>query len=200
MILDTGVSLTPSLISSHVKETPSEDYLDYNGHGTHVAGIAISDTCNEVELISCKIHKPFQDPIELTVNCLKRAIKEKVDVINYSSSGPVPDPKEFQALKRVIKAGIKFVVAAGNNGLNLKLTPNYPASYKIPGIIVVGNLNDDGSVARTSNYGLNYMVWEKGQDVYSTLPNGLYGPMSGTSMSAAKRSNRILKGLCNETN
>ena len=54
------------------------------------------------------------------------------------------------------------------------------------GVIVVSALDSEMQLAEFSNTvdGLPYGIAAPGKDIYSTLPNSLYGPQSGTSMAA----------------
>jgi major intracellular serine protease len=200
--IDTGVSLTHSSISSHVKEPFNENYQDNHGHGTHIAGLILKDTCKEVEFISCKYYDrdsdSEEDRIALSLYCFQKARLLKVDFLNYSSSGRNYYQPEYNLIKAIIANGTKVIVAAGNDSLNLSVWKRYPAAYKIPGLIVVGNLTPSGYTNLTSNYGLNGMQWEMGSDIRSTLPNGQFGVMSGTSQATAIKTNKLIKRRCNE--
>lgn len=198
MEIDTGVDLTHKEIRDHVKRTTIDDYIDYDIHGTHIAGTILKGTCKQVQLISCKIYttRAEQDIIANSLYCLTKANLLKVDFINYSSTGNINYLREYELLKKVTSNGTKVIVAAGNQGESLKYTKIYPAEYQLDNIIVVGNLDHNGEKHRTSNYGWPGMVWEHGTDTYSTLPNGKYGRLTGTSMATAVHTNRLLKREC----
>lgn len=201
MVIDTGVSLSHDEISSHVKDLNPINYIDDHGHGTHVAGLVLKNTCKEIELISCKYFYEKDEANERiikTINCFKEALKQKVQIINYSSVGSAYFKEEYKVIQQLEKAGIILVTAAGNENKDISMNSNpaYPAKYNLKNIIVVGNLNDDGSKVFSSNYGLKGMVWEKGMHQYSTLPYNKFGYMSGTSQATAKRTNRILIKWC----
>jgi len=196
--IDSGVDLTHPEVREHVNISNwngNTDYLDQQGHGTHIAGIILKDTCQQVELTSCKyydVDNNNKQNIDNTIKCFKRAITEHFDIINYSSGGPDPSPLELDVLKQ-IKTTI--VVAAGNNNADLNIQHYYPASYGLSNIIIVGNL-DGYKRNESSSFGLINMVWEEGTRIYSFFPGGRYGIMTGTSQAAAFRTNRILRGMC----
>lgn len=201
MIVDTGIDLSHKEIKQYVKEEDWDlpDYFDSHGHGTHVAGLVLKDLCPEVQMISCKYTTGRM--VTYTSNsviCFKKALKENVDLINYSSGGSFANEDEFLTLLDLDLKHITFVTASGNNGEDLSNPFNnfYPAKYKLSNIIVVGNLNEDGTRNSTSNYGLKGMFWEVGTNVLSTLPNSEFGYMTGSSMATAVKSNKILKGMC----
>ena len=52
--IDTGVDTSHPEIAVHIKNKNSIlDYFDFNGHGTHIAGLILKNTCPEVQLQSC---------------------------------------------------------------------------------------------------------------------------------------------------
>lgn len=201
--IDTGVSKGfHQEIDTHLaKHVLNElDYTDSNGHGTHVAGIILKDVCSEIELESCSyfdFFSPKGNDIEY-IKCLRNAILEKPDFINISSGGPGYDQEEYGLLNILSNLNIKIIVAAGNDSKDLSIAGNdyYPAKYKIANLIPVGNLNPFKVKNSSSNYGLPNEVWEIGTEIRSTLNNGKYGYMSGTSMSAAAYTNKLLKEKC----
>lgn len=201
LVIDSGTDLSHIEISSHVKNPDSINYLDLLGHGTHVSGIILKNTCKEIELISCTYwfeNDDSKERINKSINCFRKALKYKVQIVNYSSIGSIYYLEEYKVLKQLEKAGIILVTAAGNDNKDIGLdkNPAFPAKYLLKNIIVVGSLTDDGFKANSSNYGLKGMVFEKGVYIYSTLPNGKFGYMTGTSQATAKRTNKILLKWC----
>lgn len=176
------------------------DYVDNNGHGTHVAGIILKDVCDQVELISCKYwddKKPKQTKTSSN-ECFRKALDIVPDYVNYSSGGKGYDEEEVDVLMQLGLKNVTVIVAAGNNGEDLSQPENeyYPAGLEIDNVIPVGSVNWRGDRSRTSNYGLPAMVWELGEYVHSTLPNGKFGYMSGTSQATARHTNRLIRQRC----
>jgi len=202
LVIDTGIFEHKDFKSQIVKHAGyDEDYIDDHGHGTHIAGIVMKNVCPQVQLSSCKYLIPgikSEDLMKRLYNCYNRAIKEKVDIINYSSSGLEPDEKEFELIKRM--RNIVFVTSAGNNGYNLKVKPEFPAMYDLLNVVAVGNLIEKNVRNPMSNYGLKDMEWEVGTNIWSTIPNNQYKFMSGTSQATATHTNRLLKQRCKELN
>lgn len=176
-----------------------EDYKDDHGHGTHIAGIILKDTCPQVTLTSCKYmvnEKDLNQNFANSLNCFKKAITRHFDIINYSSGGNFFSQDEEDVLNQIHDT--KIVVAAGNLNQDLHVHPYYPASYHISTIIPVGNL--DGMMKnKSSNYGLQHMVWERGTNILGYLPGGRYGYMTGTSQATARHTNLLLKEMCNDS-
>lgn len=99
---------------------------------------------------------------------------------------------EDEILKAAIaNSSMLFIVAAGNGdsvtgkGLDIDQSPFYPASYDLDNIISVANINCDGTLHASSNYGaVSVDLAAPGSYILSTTPGNSYGYMSGTSMAA----------------
>jgi major intracellular serine protease len=89
----------------------------------------------------------------------------------------------YKAIKAAVDKGISVVCAAGNNGDANHSTNEYayPGAYGI--VIEVGASDKLDQVASFSNTNNRIDVVAPGVDVLSTMPNGLWARMSGTSMA-----------------
>lgn len=203
MVIDTGV-FPHKDFKSKIIDHPSydEDYIDDHGHGTHVTGIIMKDVCENVKLISCKYwiaNDKTGKQMERLYHCLKRAKKEKVDFINYSSSGNELDETEYDLIEELSQNGTKIVVSAGNDNRNLQKTPAFPAMYDIKEMVVVGSLKKDNKTRLpNSNYGKSKMKWEIGEEIKSTDIKDTYSVMTGTSQATAFHTNKLIKLKCKE--
>ena len=89
---------------------------------------------------------------------------------------------------------VLIVLAAGNDGKNVDIEPNYPEDTPdkktelVNNVIKVGAINynyGEGVVADFSNYGAsNVDVFAPGVKIYATIPNGKYKYEQGTSMAS----------------
>lgn len=62
----------------------------------------------------------------------------------------------------------------------------FPADYELSNIISVTAIDKGKNVLPTSNWGVRTVdIAAPGNDIYSTLPNGQYGYMTGTSQATA---------------
>jgi subtilisin family serine protease len=73
------------------------------------------------------------------------------------------------------------VAAAGNGG---DTTEQYPAAENVDGLIAVAATTIDDKLASFSTRGSWIQVAAPGQAILSTVPHGLYGTWSGTSMAS----------------
>jgi subtilisin family serine protease len=92
----------------------------------------------------------------------------------------------FDAIKASKDAGVLFVAAAGNDGMDndKRTTPTYPSSYQVENIISVAASTNTDSLASFSNYGKRLVhIAAPGHKVYSTIPGGKFDTYSGTSMA-----------------
>ena len=116
------------------------------------------------------------------VQAIRYAERMGAQICNLSFGGEGEDP----VLRSVIEdSDMLFVCASGNDGKDMDDTPMYPAAYNFSNVISVANMNADGSLAASSNYGVkNVDLGAPGATIMSTLVGDNYGTMTGTSMSA----------------
>jgi subtilisin family serine protease len=185
-------------------QVTEKDMADGHGHGTHIAGLiakyaAGADYC----LVIMKYYNPKgNDLLNLvnTVNALRTAVRLKVDVINYSGGGIAPSPEEREQVIAALDAGIIVVAAAGNEKDNINVRKYYPAAYD-PRIVVVGSIGKwSEKFLPSSNWSDNKpgeirVEKELGNDVFSTLPGGQFGYMTGTSQATAIMTGSIVNRL-----
>ena len=171
---------------------------DNHGHGTHIAGIigatrgngiGISGVVPNVSLMIVKYYDPAAPGINNLMNTVKAieyAVRNGANIINYSGGGLEPSPAEKRAIRKAQRKGILFVAAAGNERSNSDTHGYYPADYKLDNIISVTAIDKSKNVLQTSNYGkASVDLAAPGKNILSTLPNGKYGKMTGTSQATA---------------
>jgi len=174
--------------------------MDENGHGTHVAGTigAIGD--NDIGVVGVNWNVSLMavkflgergiGTIGDAIAGLEYVLERKIDgenIVATSNSWGVGLYSEllYEAIEQHQEEDILFVGAAGNNRADNDRTPFYPASYDLNNIISVSATDEDDDLARFSNYGERSVhVGAPGVDINSTLPDGEYGYLSGTSMAA----------------
>lgn len=168
-------------------------------HGTHVAGIVNSIGHGNVRILPIKSigddGNGYTGSIAAGINYAVTLKNEGFNIvgINCSFGGISNYPIGIaNSIKNANDNNIVVVLAAGNNNVNLDVTPLYPGSLQFSNSITVGAINPDNSFAGYSNYGKNSVtVGAPGTSIYSTLPNSIYGNVSGSSMATAMVSGQV---------
>jgi type VII secretion-associated serine protease mycosin len=196
-VVDSGVDTSHPQLKGHVKayDVTSSGLRDCVGHGTAVAGIIgaadmrdqgipFVGVAPEAEIISVKMAvKATGNKSGWAAQAIKKAVDLGAKVINISSQSPdLPDLR--QAVHYAQQHDVVIVSVAGNLTDRTRQTPQkaYPASY--PGVISVGALSKDGTLANFSNTVTPVTVTAPGQSVVSTWPRGSYKLDDGTSLAA----------------
>jgi thermitase len=174
----------------------NNDTMDYEGHGTHCAGI-IGAAGNNNEGISGVNWRVKVMPLDISirnggylstlaaVEGFQYAKTHGAKIISCSWGAYSSDPYLQDVI--VNNPDILFVVAAGNDANNNDANPFYPASYPYDNIISVAASDPWDNLAWFSNYGLDSVdLAAPGSLTYSTYPAsmGSYQYRSGTSMAA----------------
>jgi subtilisin family serine protease len=166
------------------------DDEEHDKHGTHIAGIIASNQGSgqvvgvspNVKVLPLKfIHDDFgytSDAIE----AIEYAKSMGVQVVNCSFGNYHDNPLLKEAME---SSGILFVCASGNESSHTSVSPTYPAHFDLDNIISVASIGNSGRLSYFSNFGDSVDIAAPGEDIYSTLPEGKYGFLSGTSMSSA---------------
>src|SRR4030042_329371 len=160
--------------------------VDYNSHGTHVAGIIASKGNNGLGITgimwSAKI-MPIRflgvsgaGDVAKAAEAIIYAADNGARIINaswggYDYSTPLYNAIDYARTKNVI-----FVAAAGNEINNNDINPFYPASFNLPNIISVAASDNNDRLAYFSNYGASSVhLAAPGVDIYSSVPVFTYG-------------------------
>jgi subtilisin family serine protease len=206
-IIDSGIDLNHTDLNTskncHVAfgyNTPA----DGNGHGTHVAGtVAAKNNSQDVVGVApnayvCAVRvlgnsgSGSYSGIIAGVNHVA-ANGASGDVANMSLGGSGSNATLEKAVSDAAGRGIKFVLAAGNNGTNAN---NFtPARVNGSGIYTISAIASNGCMASFSNYGnppVDYAA--PGVSVVSTRKGGGTTSMSGTSMAAPHVAGILLLG------
>jgi subtilisin family serine protease len=185
-------------------------------HATHVAGTIGGEGGNaagvagvnwNINMISTKFLGPNGGFTSGAIKALdyltdlKIRHSLKIVATNNSWGGVGFSQSLLDAINRSGNAGILFVAAAGNNGVNNDTTAFYPASYSATGsrgwdcVISVAAITSTGDKASFSNYGLTSVdIGAPGSAIMSTVPTNSYASYSGTSMATPHVTGAIALG------
>jgi thermitase len=205
-VIDTGAdskhkSLSPNMVAGFDfagNDSDPDDETGQNpGHGTHCAGVigatGLTDggtvgISPEVSVMPIRfLDANGGGDLDNAVKSIDYAIEKKVDIISASWGGAIPRPDAqplIEAIQRAEKAGIIFVVAAGNDGQNNDTYEVFPANAGVSNMIVVAASDANDKKPSWSDYGTARVhVAAPGNEIMSTLPKDKYGNLSGTSMA-----------------
>jgi thermitase len=210
-VIDTGLDSTHPDLKANVWKNSEKNYgwnfvtnaanpTDEHGHGTHVAGIVgaianpktgVSGVAQKVSIMAVKYYSETNSGavnLKNTVKAIEYAVSHGARIINYSGGGPEFSEEEYLAIKKAEAKGVLFVAAAGNERQDTDVPENYyfPSAYRLTNIISVAATDIQNKLIRSSNWGKTKVdVTAPGENIYSTLPNGRYGYMTGTSQATA---------------
>ncbi len=175
-------------------------------HGTHVAGTiggvggngkGVAGVCWTVKLLNAKF---LGNRGGTTANAILAVdyftdlkIRNGLNLVatNNSWGGGGKSDLLQAAIERANAAGILFIAAAGNDGLNTETSTSYPSGYPNANIIAVASITSTGAISSFSNYALTKVdIGAPGSGIWSTVPKSSkgkvisgYASYNGTSMA-----------------
>ncbi len=200
-MIDTGVDLNHPDLAGQISKDENlaidvSPGFNTDKHGTAVAGVMVAKHNNgqgiigiapDAKLVAYKACWPETgDAIEAECNsftlalALNMAIKEGVDILNMSLTGP-EDPLLTVLINKALEEGI-IIVASDSGSDNPR--ENFPANLK--NVISVQSTSDTSSTNAISG-----SISAPGFKILTTLPHGTYDFISGSSIAAAEISGVI---------
>ena len=193
---DLNVQTNPPFAISFV---PGESWNDNSGQGTHIAGIAAAKNNNigivgvsaGAKVVPVKVlnssgiatwssilaalnHVAMHN-LPGDVVCLPLGGREGPDCYNCN-------PAVREAINNLANAGLWIIISSGNEGG--KAEGFCPGCTNGNRIFTVGSISCAKTASIFSNFSPTIVDWVAvGEEVYSTLPGGKYGTMSGTDMT-----------------
>lgn len=182
-------------------------------HGTHVAGIiaanrnnntGIRGVADNVKIMTVRCVPDGDERDKDVANAIYYAVDNGASIINMSFGKGYSPHKWYvdQAMRYAAEHDVLLVHAAGNSSANNDTENNFPndelqkpvrkglfgKEKRISTWMEIGALHwktGESRVAGFSNYGKkNVDVFSPGVQLNSTVPDGKYGPASGTSMAS----------------
>lgn len=207
-VLDTGCDVTHPELDGRIlgganftmdDNRDFSNYLDHNGHGTHVAGLVSSNNilekigvAPESKLLIIKVLDRFgRGDMSTLINGLYYAINwrgkdhERIRIICMSLGTKEYSQDLHEAVKFANKKGVSVIAAAGNEGDGKYHSVNYLYPGALNEVIQVGATNNSGQIAFFSNINNQIDLLAPGELIKSVYLNREYKRMSGTSMAAA---------------
>lgn len=198
-LIDTGVDVNHDALEGHLWESSDgivgwnfcddngiifhEDNPSLSAHGTHVAGI-ITERAPEAQIMALQVFDANGAYTSDIVDAIHFAEANGATIVNCSFGGADYNPALEEA---IAESDMLFITAAGNGGMDLAENPVYPACLDLDNVVCVTSANDDGGLSFYSNYSESLVdLAAYGREVESTLPEGSFGIMSGTSMATAQ--------------
>ncbi len=172
-------------------------------HGTHVAGIIAAGrtgfpqrgVAEAVEIMAVRAVPNGDERDKDVANAIRYALDNGAHIINKSFGKSMSPEKSYvdEAVRYAASKNVLIVHAAGNDGKDIDTEDNFPTARFVDNTragnwIEVGASNWQSGRALPadfSNYGqANVDVFAPGVDIGSTVPNGRYRELDGTSMAA----------------
>lgn len=163
-------------------------------HGTHVSGIIAADPSKgsiqgvapgAKVLPASFITNDGSGSIGDAVLAMQFASVRGAQVINASWGGAPCVSALARTFSQLSAKGILLVVAAGNDGKDLDVTPDYPAAFMAQTQLTVAASDSSDFLTSWSNSGFtSVQLGAPGVGIYSTVPGNAVAALDGTSMSA----------------
>ena len=176
----------------------NNDVQDNNVHGTAVSSVLGAVTNNgtgiagvdwNVKILPIEVGTLLgvnDDAVAAGINYVTQLKKEGVNIVAINASFisfTPPTSAQISAIQNAGNAGILYVAAAGNAGLNLDNL--FPSSFLPSNLIFVASTDENDKLASDSSFGSKTVaVGAPGVDATVDIPGGLTLTLSGTSFAA----------------
>lgn len=159
-------------------DDPADPRADSGGHGTHVAGtigavgdngLGVAGVSWDAGLVALRALDPISGSVADIARAFAYAGQLGLPVVNASIGVGVPTAALDDAVREA--PGTLFVAAAGNDGVDVDVTPSYPCALPYDNVLCVAAMGNVGDRAWFSNYGAAGVdVAAPGNTILSTYP------------------------------
>lgn len=201
-VVDTGVDHAHPDLKGTVIDSPDMTFkkkwyqigkknpgsMDYDGHGTHVAGIIGAIANNNIgvagvapgaKILGVKVLGEGAS-MYTVMKGVAYSVNQGAKIVNLSLGGVLTDSVERAFFEEdLAKHNVLIVAAAGNDGI---ANMGFPASFR--NVMAVGSVNQTQKLSNFSCYGYGMSVVAPGEGILSTFPGNTYAMIDGTSMAA----------------
>jgi subtilisin family serine protease len=223
-VVDSGINYNHEDLAANMWVSPADGShgwnavatnnlpLDDGGHGSLVAGVlgavgnngkGVVGVAWSVQMMACKCLTAGGTGSDSDlIACIDYARTNGARIINASLDSPGYSQALSNAIVSARDAGIIFVASAGNGnpGVNIDVSPTYPACYKIDNILTVAYTTRNDDLGGLSNYGAtNVALAAPGDEVYSTFSgstNAYYPPFNFIKIAGTSFSAPCVSGAC----
>ncbi|KAF8332421.1 peptidase S8/S53 domain-containing protein [Cantharellus anzutake] len=182
-------------------------FVDFNGHGTMVAGRAVGNiygvttwpTIFSIKVFSKSGTAPTTNVIAAVQLACDRFASTRFHTIFIISFATEFDRILNKVVNDAVRRGLHIVVPAGDHNINVKESVSPATAVRA---IAVGAIESCGPtrVASFSNYGPAVNIFAEGTSALVPLNGGGWGTASGTAMSAALVAGLLADRLSHQDN
>lgn len=188
------VSAGPDEVYPGETPGPSNDPMDFSGHGTAISGLIGAMTNNNTGIAGASHKSRLMAVKSGYVNNEGIGVLKDIDaargivyaaqngahIINLSWGDINPSNIIQKAINYALRENVILIAAAGNSGGNFLF---FPAS--LDSVISVGSVAPNGIKSTFSNYSNDLDIFIYGENLLTTAINNNYINTTGTSMSCA---------------
>lgn len=192
-VIDTGcdsdhIDIKDNIINGFNIISQSHNFMDGNGHGTHVAGTiaAINNSLGIVGIAPKTKIMPIKALADNgsgsnndVASAIDYAVDNGADIITMSLGSDSPSVRIEKSLIKAQEKLVAVFCAAGNSGMRHEI--NFPARYEQT--ICIGAINRELMLCEFSCSGDSLDFLAPGADIISCAPGNNYATMTGTSMA-----------------
>lgn len=190
-VIDTGADMDHPFLEGRLLDggwdfvNDDDDPDDDHFHGTHCAGIVRDATPDNVKILPIKtLDSGGSGTWSLVVEGMTYAVDNGAEILSMSLGGTGDDDLRAifdDAAAYAATHGVTAIAAAGNSRVHLDEIPSYPACCD--GVFAVAAATQQDTPSSYTNFGSQVDIAAPGDNIVSSVPDGKYRSLSGTSMA-----------------